>query len=113
MTARNVDASQQLPVAYPATPIYTAPLTVSSAIIFFGVCNNITSSDVTLTMERTDVGVAVGSGLELISARTIIKASPDPLDEFTGVVLGPGDFVSAKASVAASLNLVLSIKEIT
>lgn len=112
MTVEFIDAvSEALPAAN--TLIYTSPATGDSATIIAGNCSNPTGSAVTLVVNIVKFGdTAVTTNIYLPSA-TIAAGDQNPLDEIVGLVLAPGDFVSAIAGSAASLNFKISIKELS
>jgi len=110
MTTAYKNEQKQLSTSYQT--IYTAPLTVTSATITFGVCSNI--SDVTnLNLHNVKISTTTSDSNKFIIDRPITKASPDSLDEIVGSILSPGDFITAKADSNLSLNIRLGIKEIT
>lgn len=109
MTTQYANASLTLTTS--AQTLYTVPSTVESAIVIFGVCNNITSNT-TLTLHVVDSGDSVANTNQLISAVTVATSSPNPLDAITGAVLETGDSISALAGANNSLNIRISVLEI-
>lgn len=102
--------SEALPAA--DTVIYVCPSNAKSAMIIGGSCNNSTgvSADLTTNIVLSAESVAVTN--EYITDATILMVESNPLLEIVGKVLLPGDFISAIAGTAASLNFKISIKEI-
>lgn len=110
MTTAYKNAQLQLTTSYQT--IYTAPLTVTSATITFGVCSNV-SDTTNLNLHNVKIATTTSNLNKFITDRVVSKYSSDPLDEIVGAVLSPGDFITAKADANSSLNIRLSIKEIT
>ena len=109
MTTRYEKASLTLSAA--AQTLYTVPSGVDTAIVMFGVCNNVTT-DTTLTLHVVDSGGSVAATNQYITTQTVASATPNPLDAITGMVLETGDFISALAADADRLNIRIGILEI-
>jgi len=112
MTVEYKTAQKQLKTSY-GTPVYTAPLTVDSATVVFGVCHNISDTDTELTVNAPPVSITESTANEYITTRKVTKPSPDLIEEIVGMVLGPGDFISAKAGDDDFLNFRIGVKEVT
>ena len=111
MTILYVDAvSEQLPAT--DTTIYTTPSTVESAHIISAVtcCEDSTGDSITVNIVQSAGSVAVTN--QYIQTKAVAAGSTVVLSELVGLVLKPGDIVSAVAATADRLNLKIGIKEI-
>lgn len=107
---RYTKASRRLTTAIQT--LYTVPDDVDTAVVAFGVCNNV-GTTTTLTLHVVDAGGSANSQNQYMSDRDIGTDAPDPLDAITGMVMESGDYIAAVAGAADLLNLRLSIMEIT
>lgn len=111
MTIRYADAVQeQLPAT--DTTIYTCPTAAKSAHVIYGncACEDATGTSFVVNIVQSGGSVAVTN--QYIPLKSIASKEVDPLDELTGCVLMPGDFISAIATDASRLNFKIGIKEI-
>lgn len=111
MTISYVDAvSEQLPAT--DTTLYTAPSTVESAHIINAVvcCEDATGDAITVNIVQSGGSVAITN--QYIQAKAIAAGATESLVDLVGMVLKPGDFISAKAATIDRLNVKLAIKEI-
>ncbi len=94
------------------TTVYTCPDSATAQIIF-GNCANSTGGAITLKANIVQSGGSVATTNEYIPSGTSVTAgNTDPLAEIVGVILQPGDFVSAAASATPGLNFKIGIKEV-
>ena len=111
MTITYVDAvSEQLPAT--DTTIYSCPATASSAHIQFANATNEDAST-TIVVNIVQSGGSVAVTNQYIPSTTITGTSSSGLTGIVNAVLKPGDFISAIAGAADSINLKLGIKEIS
>jgi len=112
MSVKFIDAvSEALPAV--DTTIFTAADTLDSATIIGGNCTNSTGVAATLVVNIVKSGGSVAATNIYLPESTIDPDAQNPLSEIVGLVLAPGDFISAIAGTAASLNFKVSIKEIS
>ena len=111
MSISYIDAvSEQLPAT--DTTIYTCPATVSSAHIqFANVTNEGASTTIVVNIVQSGGSVAVTN--QYVATKTVDTLLTNGLTGIVNAVLKPGDFISAIAGAADSLNLKLGIKEIS
>lgn len=96
-----------------ATTVYTAPAG-SSAIVKHGVACNTSAAPVNVTLSIVPSGGTVDGTHRVISAFPLAAGDSLPLGPYIGGAnLGPGDFISAQASVANVLDIVLTGVEST
>ena len=106
-------SAQQETLPNTDTTVYQCPTTVDSAQVVFANCTNTTGAGVTLTVNVVENGGSVATSNQYINAGTVAANSSDPLFDITGVILGPGDFISAIAGSASALNLKIGIKQVS
>lgn len=107
-----IDAvSETLPAAN--TTIYTVPITVDSATIIAGNCTNASGAAATLVVNIVKSGDSAATSNVYLPSATINADAQNPLSEIVGLVLAPGDFISAIAGTTSALNFKVSIKEIS
>jgi len=108
-----VDVVQEQVTAGNVT-VYTAPSASNfeSAHIIFGNCTNESATDAELTLNIVQYGGAVAATNRYFPPKVIFAGRTDPLSPIIGATLKTGDFINSIASVATSLNLKLTIKEI-
>lgn len=113
MTVTYVDAVQeQLPAT--DTTVYTCPSSgVSSAHVVFAncTCEDATGDSITINVVQSGGSVAVTN--QYLQAKTVAAGATDNLSEIIGLVLKPGDFISAVAANANRLNLKIGIKQLS
>ncbi len=112
MTISYVDAvSEQLPDT--DTTIYTCPVGASSAHIqFANVTNENAGAAATIIVNIVQSGGSVDVSNQYIPIKTIAISSTNGLTGIINAVLKTGDYISAIAGTATSLNLKIGIKEI-
>ena len=111
MTILYFDAvSEQLPAT--DTTLYTTPTTVESAHIISAVvcCEDATGDAITVNIVQNGGSVAVTN--QYIQTKSVAAGVTATLSDLVGVVLKPGDVVSAVAATADRLNVKIGIKEI-
>ena len=84
--------------------LYTAPA-LTHAKVTAAVFTNPTGAPTALTIQVSRTG---GTTLTLISAMPLSAGQAYPSPELSGLVLNPGDTVTAQATVAASINVQMS-----
>jgi hypothetical protein len=89
--------------------LYTAPAS-SSAIIKHGTLCNVSAGAVTVSVNVLRSGQATGTATHrMISAYPLAAGDTLPLADFMkDLSLGPGDFITAQASAAGAVVIVLS-----
>ena len=87
-----------------SAPVYTVP-SATIARVARAVFSNQTSSAVTYTVSITRAGQPA---LTFIKAKSIAAGANDTCPEMAALVLLGGDVLSAQASAAAAVNLVIS-----
>lgn len=110
MTIRDVSAELEQ-VAASDTTLYTCDTNAKSAAITNAVVNNEDASSTTITVNIVKSGGSVAATNRYASAKPVAGITNVALTEIIGVVLEPGDFVSAIAADASQLNLKLAIRE--
>jgi hypothetical protein len=80
----------------------------SQVIVKRAVFNNTTAGAVTFTVYRVPSGGSVGTGNQIISARSISAGGTDLAPELANMVLNAGDTVQALASAGTSINMFAS-----
>jgi len=66
---------------------------------------NVNAATQTLTLHRVENGSSVSDEKVLFKSKGMPTNEPTPLSELVGVVLEPGDFISAVASVASAVTI--------
>jgi hypothetical protein len=97
--------SQQLAAA--ETAQYTCPAN-SAVKVASAVLTNNTGSAVTVSVSVLKSGQTADGTHRVLSGYSLAAGDSTVLSELAGVFLGPGDFVSAIASAATSVTLVMS-----
>jgi hypothetical protein len=110
MTIRDVSAELEQVTASDTT-LYTCDTNAKSAAITNAVVNNEDASSTTLSVNIVKSGGSVAVTNLYASERPVAGITNVALTEIIGVVLEPGDFVSAIAADAGRLNLKLAIRE--
>ena len=111
MTILYVDAvSETLPAT--DTTIYTCPTNAKSAHVIFGNATNSTVVAATIDINIVQEGGSATATNLYLDGKTVVANGTDGLSNIVGVVLKPGDFISAIAGTASAINLKLGIKEI-
>ena len=113
MSVLYVDAIKEQVTTSDSTA-YTAPTASNfeSAHIIYGNCTNVGGSDAELTVNIVQYGETVATTNEYLPPKVIFSGRYDSVTPLIGATLKAGDFISVKSSLASSLNLKLSIKEI-
>ncbi len=95
--------------------LYTAPNTseFQSSQIQSAVVHNVTTANVTLTVNIVQFGGTAGVTNRYLGPKQIYPGRTDALSSLVGTVLQAGDFISVVSDTASSLNLKLGIKEIS
>lgn len=95
-------------------PIYTAPSSSNfeSAHIVYANCANTSGTNTELTINVVQFGGSVSLANRYFPPKVIFAGRTDPLTPLVGRAIKRGDFISSIASLADSLNLSLTIKEI-
>lgn len=107
--APQVLVSQQLAAA--ETTQYTSPTSPSTASgtkIATATLTNTSGAAVTVSLSVLKVGQTADGTHRVLSGYSLAAGDSIALSELVGVFLGPGDFVSAIASAATSVTLVMS-----
>ena len=111
MTILYVDAvSEQLPAT--DTTLYTAPTGVESVHIIAAIacCEDATGDSITVNIVQSGGSVAVTN--QYVQTKAIAAGATENLVDLVGLVLKPGDLISAIAATADRLNVKFSVKEI-
>lgn len=111
LTTSGVLVSQQL--AATETTQYTAPATISSAPLKLvrianATLTNTSASPVTVSVSLVKSGGTAGASNRILAAYALSAGDSLPLSMLAGHFLGAGDFISAIASTAAVVALVIS-----
>lgn len=107
--APQVLVSQQL--AATETTQYTSPTspaTASGTKIATATLTNTSGAAVTVSVSVLKVGQTADGTHRVLSGYSLVAGDSTTLAELAGVFLGPGDFISAIASAATSVTLVVS-----
>lgn len=108
--AKTLFEAAQAPLA--DTTVYTAPANTRTIVDKF-TATNVTAGALTLTVNLVQAAGAVAVSNALISAQSIAAGASYLCPEIVGHILNPGDFLSIKASAAASINVRGSGREIS
>lgn len=100
-------------VAITDTTLYTGAVTIDYAFIAKVLASNSTTTPATLTINIVQSGGSVASTNEYVITETIPAKQSITIYKLIGEQLGPGDFISAIASVASTISLRISMKEIS
>jgi len=112
MTTTYADvATEQL--AATDTTLFTLPGTADSGHLIYATVANVSTVAVDITVNAVKTGDTAATTNIYLEAQTIPSGRSVVLSQLLNVVLKPGDFISAKASAAASLNFKMGIKEIS
>jgi len=85
-----------------AATLFTSPANTTT-IISSAVFTNVDSVARLLTVYVVRSGGTAGAANTLISARSLAAGEAYPSPELAGVILGPGDFIQAKADAATAI----------
>jgi len=86
---------------------YTSPASTYTTVTRV-VFTNVNTVAVLLTVNVVRSGGSVGSTNEIIAAYPLSAGEAYVAAELAGLILGPGDFISAKADTATSINAMAS-----
>ena len=113
MTVAYVDVVQEQ-VTTADVAIYTAPTASNfeSAHITYGNCVNEGLVNAELTINIVQSGDTVAATNRYFPPKTIFAGRSDPLSPLIGRAIKSGDFINSISTVAETLNLSLTIKEI-
>ena len=95
------------------TTLYTLGSTVTNAFITKAIASNSTTTPATITINIVQSGGSVASTNEYVIEETIPANQSVVLYKLIGEQLDPGDFISAIASVTATISLRISVKELS
>lgn len=84
---------------------YTSPATTTTTVTRC-VFTNVDTVQRTLTVNVVRSGGGVAATNEMVAAYPISPGEAYVAPELAGLILGPGDFISAKASAANAINAV-------
>ena len=101
---------EQLPAT--DTTVYICPSTASYAKVTFANCTCEDATGDSITINIVQSGGSVAATNQYLQTKAVTAGETDSLPEIVGVILMPGDFVSATAANADRLNLKLSIQEV-
>lgn len=108
--AKTLFEATQAPLA--DTTVYTAPANTRTIVDKF-TATNVTAGALTFTVNLVPSGGAAGATNTLIAAQSIAAGASYLCPEIVGHILNPGDFLSIKASAAASINARGSGREVS